>query len=189
MSSNKELLNRLLSGDFSPEEIADDPLLVSLAERVYGIKIDPVLTSKPRDFVAHEGATEVTEVAPPTDMLIEVIGDIAPALPLANMELPALAVPPVETKKKSSALQKMVLAGFGFVVLNLIGVWSYVVGSYCQAGDLCPSDGYTRINLMEIYKLNTGYGWSEPVQTGAFGIPDIVAVIVLGVAFLALRRK
>ena len=41
MSSNKELLNRLLSGDFSPEEIADDPILVSLAERVYGIKIDP----------------------------------------------------------------------------------------------------------------------------------------------------
>jgi hypothetical protein len=100
MSSNKELLNRLLSGDFSPEEIADDPILVSLAERVYGIKIDPVLTSKPRDFVPHTGTTDVTEVAPPTDMLIEVIGDIAPALPIGGVELPELAQPIAVEKKK-----------------------------------------------------------------------------------------
>lgn len=189
MSSNRDLLNKLLSGDFSPEEIADDPILVSLAERVYGIKIDPVITSKPRDFVPHTGITDVTEVAPPTDMLIEVIGDIAPALPLGGMELPALGLPIVVEKKKSSILQKMILAGFGFVVLNLFGVWSYLAGNMCQSGDLCPSDGYTRLNLMEIYKLDTGYGWSEPVQSGAFGIPDIVAVAVLGIAILALRRK
>ena len=117
MSSNKELLNRLLSGDFSPEEIADDPILVSLAERVYGIKIDPVLTSKPRDFVPHTPATDVTEVAPPTDMLIEVIGDIAPALPVGGMELPELAPVVVAEKKKSGILQKMVFAGFGFARL------------------------------------------------------------------------
>lgn len=189
MSSNKELLNRLLSGDFSPEEIADDPILVSLAERVYGIKIDPVTTSKPRDFVSHTGVTEVTEVAPPTDMLIEVIGDIAPASPLPEMGLPELAPLVVAEKKKSGMLKKLVFAGFGFVILNLFGVWSYVVGSFCQSGDLCPVDGYTRINLMEIYKINTGYGWSEPVQTGAYGIPDIAAVVILAVALLALRRK
>ena len=189
MSSNKELLNRLLSGDFSPEEIADDPILVSLAERVYGIKIDPVLTSKPRDFVPHTAATDVTEVAPPTDMLIEVIGDIAPALPIGGMELPEVAQPIAVEKKKSGIVQKMAFAGFGFVILNLFGVWSYVAGSLCQSGDLCPADGYTRLNLMEIYKLNTGYGWSEPVQAGAYGIPDIVAVVVLGAAILAMRRK
>tara|TARA_B100000459_G_scaffold146941_1_gene114470 strand:- start:1445 stop:2056 length:612 start_codon:yes stop_codon:yes gene_type:complete len=189
MSSNKELLNRLLSGDFSPEEIADDPILVRLAERVYGIKIDPVITSKPRDFVPHTGVTEVTEVAPPTDMLIEVIGDIAPALPVAGSELPELAPPVVGEKKKSGMMQKLVFAGLTFVVLNLFGAWSYVVGSFCQSGDLCPTDGYTRINLMEIYKLNTGYGWSEPVQTGAFGIPDIAAIVILAVALLVLRRK
>ena len=80
MSSDKELLNRILSGDFSPDELAGNPILVSLAERVYGIKIDPVKMTKPRDFVEPELATEITEVAPPTDMLIEVIGNIAPGL-------------------------------------------------------------------------------------------------------------
>lgn len=192
MSSEQDKLNRLLSGDFSPDEIANDPMLVSLAERIYGIKIDPVITTKPRDFVssAADGLPiEVTEVAPPTDMLIEVIGDLAPALPLPNMELPPLtAIPPLAVKK-NKGFQRIVLAGLGFVLLNLVGVWSYVFGSMCKAGDLCPTDGYTRINLMEIYKVNSGYGWSEPVQTGAYGLPDIVAVVVFGIALLMTMRK
>jgi hypothetical protein len=192
MSSEQDKLNRLLSGDFSPDEIANDPMLVSLAERIYGIKIDPVITTKPRDFVssAADGLPiEVTEVAPPTDMLIEVIGDLAPALPLPNMELPPLtAIPPLAVKK-NKGFQRIVLAGLGFVLLNLVGVWSYVFGSMCQAGDLCPTDGYTRINLMEIYKVNSGYGWSEPIQTGAYGLPDIVAVVVFGIALLMTMRK
>jgi hypothetical protein len=192
MSSEQDKLNRLLSGDFSPDEIANDPMLVSLAERIYGIKIDPVITTKPRDFVssAADGLPiEVTEVAPPTDMLIEVIGYLAPALPLPNMELPPLtAIPPLAVKK-NKGFQRIVLAGLGFVLLNLVGVWSYVFGSMCQAGDLCPTDGYTRINLMEIYKVNSGYGWSEPVQTGAYGLPDIVAVVVFGIALLMTMRK
>ena len=192
MSSEQDKLNRLLSGDFSPDEIANDPMLVSLAERIYGIKIDPVLTTKPRDFVSSTGVpqpTEVTEVAPPTDMLIEVIGDLAPALPMPNMEIPPLTPLPSIEGKKSKGFQRIVMAGLGFVLLNLVGVWSYVFGSLCEAGDLCPTDGYTRINLMEIYKVNSGYGWSEPVQTGAYGIPDIVAVIVFGVALLMTMRK
>ena len=192
MSSEQDKLNRLLSGDFSPDEIANDPMLVSLAERIYGIKIDPVITTKPRDFVssAADGLPiEVTEVAPPTDMLIEVIGDLAPALPLPNMELPPLtAIPPLAVKK-NKGFQRIVLAGLGFVLLNLVGVWSYVFGSMCQAGDLCPTDGYTRINLMEIYKVNSRYGWSEPIQTGAYGLPDIVAVVVFGIALLMTMRK
>ncbi|MFQ3316864.1 MAG: hypothetical protein ACI8T6_000280 [Candidatus Poseidoniaceae archaeon] len=192
MSSNQDLLNRLLSGDFSPEEIAKDPVLISLAERIYGIKIDPVTVTKPRDFVSPTGVseiTEITEVAPPTDMLIEVIGDLAPAMPAPNMEL--LAIPPLlplEVKKKKG-LQRILFMGFTFVVLNLFGVWSYVFGSFCQVGDLCPTEGYTRLNLMGIYKLNTGNGWSEPVQNGAYGIPDIVAVVILGIALFTVWRK
>lgn len=192
MSSNHDQLNRLLSGDFSPDEIANDPILVNLAERIYGIKIDPVTTTKPRDFVSSTGVSEVTditEVAPPTDMLIEVIGDLAPAMPLPNMDLLALPPIPQLAVKKKKGLQRILLAGFAFVVLNLFGVWSYVFGSFCQAGDLCPTDGYTRLNLIDIYKLNTGNGWSEPVQNGAYGIPDIVAVVILGVALFIVWRK
>ena len=191
MTSSKDLLKKLLAGDFSPEEIAGDPVLVSLADRIYGIKISPVTPVKPRDAQSIDSAiaAPITEVAPPTDMLIEVIGDIAPvtALPMPSAEIPVAAE--VRVAKKSNNLARLLMVGLGAVVLNLFGVWSSVFGSMCEAGDLCPTDGYTRINLMEAYKINTGYGWSEPVQTGIYGIPDIVAVVVLtGALFLSMRK-
>ena len=191
MTSSNDLLKKLLAGDFSPEEIAGDPVLVSLADRIYGIKISPVTPVKPRDAqsIAASIAAPITEVAPPTDMLIEVIGNIAPAtaLPMPLSEMPVVAE--VSAEKKSNNIARFLMLGLGTVVLNLFGVWSSVFGSMCQAGDLCPTDGYTRINLMEVYKINTGYGWSEPVQTGIYGIPDIVAVVVLTAAlFLSMRK-
>lgn len=191
MTSSNDLLKKLLAGDFSPEEIAGDPVLVSLADRIYGIKISPVTPVKPRDAQSIDSAiaAPITEVAPPTDMLIEVIGDIAPAtaLPMPSAEIPLAAE--VRVAKKSNNLARLLMVGLGAVVLNLFGVWSSVFGSMCEAGDLCPTDGYTRINLMEAYKINTGYGWSEPVQTGIYGIPDIVAVVVLtGALFLSMRK-
>ncbi len=191
MTSSNDLLKKLLAGEFSPEEIAGDPVLVSLADRIYGIKISPVTPVKPRDAQSIDSAiaAPITEVAPPTDMLIEVIGDIAPAtaLPMPSAEIPVTAE--VRVAKKSNNLARLLMVGLGAVVLNLFGVWSSVFGSMCEAGDLCPTDGYTRINLMEAYKINTGYGWSEPVQTGIYGIPDIVAVVVLtGALFLSMRK-
>lgn len=191
MTSSNDLLKKLLAGDFSPEEIAGDPVLVSLADRIYGIKIAPITPVKPRDIQPYEitAAAPVTEVAPPTDMLIEVIGDIAPATPLPMPVTEMAVVAEVTESKKSNAMGRLVLAGLGFVVLNLFGVWSYVVGSMCESGDLCPAEGYTRINLMDIYKIDTGYGWSEPLQAGIYGIPDIVAVVVLFAALVLTMRK
>ena len=191
MTSSNDLLKKLLAGDFSPEEIAGDPVLVSLADRIYGIKISPVTPVKPRDAESIDPAiaAPITEVAPPTDMLIEVIGDIAPAtaLPMPLSQIPVATE--VSAAKKSNNLARLLMVGLGAVVLNLFGVWSSVFGSMCEAGDLCPTDGYTRINLMDAYKINTGYGWSEPVQTGIYGIPDIVAVVVLtGALFLSMRK-
>ena len=191
MTSSNDLLKKLLAGDFSPEEIAGDPVLVSLADRIYGIKIAPITPVKPRDIQPNEiaAAAPVTEVAPPTDMLIEVIGDIAPATPLPMPVVDMAVVAEVTESKKSKSLGRLVMAGLGFVVLNLFGVWSYVFGSMCESGDLCPTEGYTRINLMDIYKIDSGYGWSEPVQAGIYGIPDIVAVVVLCTALLLTMRK
>lgn len=191
MTSSNDLLKKLLAGDFSPEEIAGDPVLVSLADRIYGIKISPVTPVKPRDAQSIDPAiaAPITEVAPPTDMLIEVIGDIAPAtaLPMPLSQIPVATE--VSAAKKSNNLARLLMVGLGAVVLNLFGVWSSVFGSMCETGDLCPTDGYTRINLMDAYKINTGYGWSEPVQTGIYGIPDIVAVVVLtGALFLSMRK-
>ena len=51
MSSSRDRLQQLLDGDLSPEDIAEDPALVSLADRLYGIKIAPARPKKARDMV------------------------------------------------------------------------------------------------------------------------------------------
>ena len=73
MSDVRDRLQQLLDGELEPSEIADDAALVSLADRLYGIKIAPVKPVKARDFVPSAPGLPVTEVAPPTEMLIEVI--------------------------------------------------------------------------------------------------------------------
>ncbi len=191
MTSTNDLLKRLLAGDFSPEEIAGDPVLVSLADRIYGIKIAPVKPVKPRDVQGLElPVAPVTEVAPPTDMLIEVIGDIAPAVPVVqDLNSPQPAEAAAASREKSKLLTLLSGTGFAAVLLNMFGVLSSALGSMCSSDDLCPSDGYTRINLLDFYKIDTGYGWSEPIQTGTYGIPDIVALVVTGLLlFFSLRK-
>lgn len=192
MSTSRDKLQQLLDGDLSAEDIADDPALVTLADRLYGIKITPARPKKARDMV-DAPAAKLTEVAPPTDMLIEVIGDIAPAAqstpgPLPPGELPA--IPPLPDGKGPS---KAPLFGLGalllLVVANVFGLLSSAMGSGCLESDLCPSDGYTKMNLASPHELGNGLGWSLPFPDGALGIPDIVAVIGLLVAMVVVWRR
>ena len=186
MKSSRDRLQQLLDGDLSPEDIADDPALVSLADRLYGIKITPARPVKARDMVDAQVGS-VTEVAPPTDMLIEVIGDIAPAAPLID----PLVVPPLAAVPSSGRHPAIYVLGLGLLVVlsNLFGLLSGLLGGNCLEGDLCPTTGSTRINWLDIHNLDTGYGWSLPLQDGGYGIPDIVAVAVLTIALVMLMRR
>jgi hypothetical protein len=190
MDSSRDRLQQLLDGDLSPEDIADDPALISLADRLYGIKIAPARPKKARDMV-DISSTEVTEVAPPTDMLIEVIGDIAPAASLPAM--PDGALPPLAPLPNAKSSTNPIVYGLGagllFVIANLFGLLQSIMGSGCLETDLCPNDGYTRMNLMDLHNLDTGAGWSLPLQDGSFGIPDVVAVAVLAIAIVVLMRR
>ncbi|DAC32858.1 MAG TPA: hypothetical protein HA356_01965, partial [Candidatus Poseidoniaceae archaeon] len=142
MDSSRDRLQQLLDGDLSPEDIADDPALISLADRLYGIKIAPSRPMKARDMAeATPGAA--AEVGTPTDMLIEVIGDITPASP--NLVLPDGSLPPLQPiaqeKSKTNPLTYVIGAGLLFVITNMFGLLQSVFGSGCLEGDLCPSDG------------------------------------------------
>lgn len=190
MDSSRDRLQQLLDGNLSPEDIADDPALISLADRLYGIKIAPARPKKARDML-DVNSTEVTEVAPPTDMLIEVIGDIAPAASLPAVPdgtLPPLAPLP-NAKSSTNPIVYGLGAGLLFVIANLFGLLKSIMGSGCLETDLCPNDGYTRMNLMDLHNLDTGAGWSLPLQDGSFGIPDVVAVAVLAIGIVVLMRR
>lgn len=201
MSSIHDRLQQLLDGEIDAADIADDPTLVSLADRIYGIKIAAVQPVKPRDANAVLAPTPaVTEVAPPTDMLVEVIGPavpVTPAIPLPDLDV-ALDMPPVPSAKKSP-LRFVFAGGLVFCVLNLIGFFSNALDSLCEVGT-CRGEEQTRLNLMSPHKIGESDGWSYSLLSesmsgvggtaGGIGIPDIVALIVLlGGLFLIIRKK
>ena len=202
MSSVQERLQQLLDGELDPSEIADDPTLVSLADRLYGIKIAAVQPVKARD--AQDllgGAAPVTEVAPPTDMLVEVIGTVgAPAVaapvpvPLPEVQLDLPSVPAA----KKNPVRFVFLGGLLVVVLNLFGVFSSLFNSTCEP-NVCRGPEQTRLNLMSPHLIGESDGWSYSLLSesmngvggvaGGIGIPDIVALVVLIGGFLWMRRK
>lgn len=190
MTSVEERLQQLLDGELDAADLAEDPTLASLADRLYGIKIQAVAPKKLRDF---EENSLPSAPLPSTDMMIEVIGDVAlahPPAPSPEVPLPSapMPLPPIEGKSKSfGALSYISMAGLVFVVANLFGAFSSLVGSACTPA--CSDEGNTKMNLMELYQLDSINGWSQPVTENIIGIPDIVACVSLLVAIFLLRKS
>lgn len=201
MSSIQDRLQQLLDGEIDAADIADDPTLVSLADRLYGIKIaavQPVKARDAKDLLPTPAA--VTEVAPPTNMLIEVIApEVSPnagvPLPLPDM---ALDMPPMPLAKKSP-LRLVMASGLGLVFANLFGLFSGILGGLCESG-VCRGEEQVRLNLMSPHQWGESDGWSYSLLSesmngvggvsGGIGIPDIVALVVLaGGWFILSRRK
>ena len=189
MSDIQERLQRLLDGELDAAEVAEDPALASLADRLYGIKIQPVQPKKLRDF---ENPASPSAPLPSTDMMIEVIGDVAlEHLPAPAAELPPIAPVPAasESKNKKSfgILSYLSILGLVAVFLNMFGFLHTLVGSMCT--NACANEGHTKMNLMELYRLDSINGWSLPITEGVVGIPDIVAIVGLLVMTFLLRKK
>ena len=190
MSDIQERLQKLLDGELDAAEVAEDPALASLADRLYGIKIQPVEPKKLRDF--EDQATAPSAPLPATDMMIEVIGDVALEHPPApSAELPPISPMPIagESKNKKSfgLMSYASLLGLLTVLANMFGYLHTLVGSMCT--NACSNEGHTKMNLLEIYRLDSINGWSLPVTEGVVGIPDVVAGVSLIVMMFLLRKK
>ncbi len=189
MSDIQERLQRLLDGELDAAEVAEDPALASLADRLYGIKIQPVQPKKLRDF---EDPAAPSAPLPATDMMIEVIGDVAlehPPAPAAELPpiAPIPATPESKGKKSFGILSYLSILGLITVVVNMFGYLHSLVGSMCT--NACANEGHTKMNLMELYRLDSINGWSLPVTEGVVGIPDIVAIVGLLAMTFLLRKK
>jgi len=73
-------------------------------------------------------------------------------------------------------------------VLNLFGAFGGVLGGMCDPNDLCPADGYNRINWASIHQLASGQGWSLSILEGSYGIPDLIAIIGCCVGLVLFTR-
>ena len=189
MSDIQERLQRLLDGELDAAEVAEDPALASLADRLYGIKITPAQPKKLRDF--DDRVASPSAPLPATDMMIEVIGDVAlehPPAPAADLPpiAPIPSVPVSKGKKSFGLLSYLSIIGLLAVVVNMFGYFHTLVGSMCT--EACKN-GFTKMNLLEIYRLDSEVGWSKPITEGVVGIPDIVAVVGLLAMTFLLRKK
>ena len=187
MSDIQQRLQKLLDGELDAAEVAEDPALASLADRLYGIKIQPVQPKKLRDF--DEQAAAPSAPLPATDMMIEVIGDVALEHPPAPAALPPAPLPmPQEAKVKSfGAISYLSIVGLLAVIANMLGLLHTLVGSMCT--NACENEGHTKMNLLEIYRLDSLEGWSLPVTEGVIGIPDVVAILGLLAIMFMMRKK
>jgi len=191
MSNLSERLQQLLDGQILPEEIADDAARVSLADRLYGIKITPAQPIKARDF-AQPGSDSVTEVAPPTNLLVEVIEQEAPAIqPLPVAPLPDLPTLPQKAQGKTggSATKYFFMLSFLVSILNLFGVFGLLLGDMCGPTDTCVDAGNTRINWLGILDLDNNLGWAPTVQSGSYGIPDVVAIVASAIGYVLFSKR
>ena len=79
------------------------------------------------------------------------------------------------------------IIGLLAVIANMFGYLHSLVGSMCT--NACANEGHTKMNLLEIYQLDSINGWSLPVTEGVIGIPDIAAIIGLLAMVFLLRKK
>lgn len=198
MSDVKERLKKLLDGDLEASDIAEDAALVSLADRLYGIKIANVKPVKARDLTNQvDGVNqEPQQFGQTPSLMVEVIEPTSLPLP----DLPHLDMPDLPSKKsKPSPLALLSISGLLFVLLNLFGLFSSLFDSSCEIGS-CRGNGQTRINLMDFYKFGESDGWSYSLisddmsgiggEAGGIGIPDLLAIIgLIGLIIFAFKRK
>lgn len=175
MTSHEDKLKRLLDGDIDESEIAADPILASLAERIFGLNIEPIAPSKPSHGSQLPEVEVVTAVTTP-DSMIEVVPGAAPALPMPMPSLPA--IPEQVATKSGGGLIK------AFGILSLLTAVANIFGAF---GFLNGGEG-TRINWAGIHDINNEMGWSEAFPV--LGIPDYVALVCsIVVIIIAFRRK
>ena len=198
MSDARDRLKKLLDGNLEAADIAEDASLVSLADRLYGIKIANVKPVKARDMgnqPAEESNQDAQQFGQTSNMMVEVIESATLPMPeLNHLVMPDLPKP----NRKFSILSYLSMGGIILALLNLFGLFSSLLEGACEIPG-CRSEGQTRINLMDVYKIGESDGWSYSVltdgmsgvggTTGGIGIPDIIAIIALTALVFISRRK
>ena len=185
MSTHDEKVKRLLDGEIDEAEIAADPILASLAERIFGLNIEPITPRKP----SHEAIgpeVEVVTAVTSSDPMIEVVPGLEPAV-TAPMPLPDLPAIPEskDYEKTGNGLKIFGISSLVLALANIFGAFGFL-NSQC-AGDKCDSSA-TRLNWIDIHNINNELGWSMPFPE--LGIPDYVAVACsILVLIVAFRKK
>ena len=181
---NPEAVRRLLEGEIDPAEIEDDPVLYSMAERIYG----------------SEALEEMGVLAPQIGIEKEELefGSITDDISLPDFvpQLPDLkfAKGSGGGRRRLFTLLIGLLGTIGTLINNLIG-GGYIL---CSVGIadfpyVCrPDNGNYKLVIEQGYtweRLHTEVAWTQPMDYGIVDAAMLVFFLVLVIIGLFLRKK
>lgn len=172
MGENDSRLKELLDGKLSAEEIADDPVLASLAERIYGSDfLEQVGIS--RGSTKRALAEQFTEIDG-DDLLIDVIPENGPPLPMPE-DMPPVPTNVLEDEEEGgrSLIGKLQLLTGGIGLAAITTNLFYGFGNFlktCGASVHSTCGENLKLNWLEFHRMSEHIAWS-PV--GEIGIPDM----------------
>ena len=166
MSDTQEKLRQLLDGELDKSEISNDPVLISLAERIYGLDMKELMGDEypsSKSAVNSDLFVEIVEsddkdAIPIPEAKEPVVEEITP---IGEIKVPKIFLPISLLLKINGPLLSLVS------ILNIFGAFSFLSSSICSGH--CPTEN-GRISWLDIYRLNSEHGW---VATGSFGAPTI----------------
>jgi len=179
---SSEKLRKLLDGELDLSEAANDPILSSLASRIYNIDMADVEPS---------GDSNDSEGVEKSNLSFELHDSSSPdALEMKMPDLPPIGIPETTGKNNSvpksleiSSLLMMVLGPIISIcaLLNIFGIFGFLKS--CES--IVANNGYCiegadRLSWLAIGRLNHMEGW---IYSGYFGIPSIV-LILFGVVLM-----
>jgi hypothetical protein len=181
---NPEAVRRLLEGEIDPAEIEDDPVLYSMAERIYG----------------SEALEEMGVLAPQIGIEKEELefGSITDDISLPDFvpQLPDLKFAKGSGKGRRRLFTLLIglLGTIGTLINNLIG-GGYIL---CSVGIadfpyVCrPDNGNYKLVIEQGYtweRLHTEVAWTQPMDYGIVDAAMLVFFLVLVIIGLFLRKK
>jgi len=179
-----EAVRRLLEGEIDPAEIEADPILYSMAERIYGSEaLEEMGVLAPQIGIAEEEMN-----------LGSITDDIS--LPDFVPQLPSLKFANGSGKGRRRLFTLLIglLGTIGTLINNLIG-WGYIL---CSVGIadfpyVCkPDDGNYKFVIEQGYtweKLHTEVAWTQPMDYGIVDAAMLVFFLVLVIIGLFIRKK
>ena len=180
MSSDK--LRKLLDGELDLSEAANDPILSSLASRIYNVDMSDVTPANNENRQKLDKSNlnfELHDSNSPEALVPEL-----PELPPLNIPNPSGGDSDETPRSLKISILTMVLAGPIIslcALLNIFGTFGFLKS--CEKIILNNGaciEGADRLSLLAIGRLNHTEGW---VYSGSFGIPTIF-MILFGVILL-----
>ena len=177
MGDDDNRLKELLDGNLSPQEIADDPVLASLAERIYGTEfLDRVGIT--RGETKRALVDQFSEIDG-DDLLIDVLPDDDLPLPMPSDMPPNPSNVDVDEEPSNRTLTHRIRMMAGS--LGLIAIITNLFYGFGNFLSVCATEVHStcgeslKLNWVEFHRMDEHIAWSP---TGSIGIPDVIFAIL-----------